>query len=378
MDWSKARILLVHSDIHMRRWAHEVLHKQKVASVQSTRSPATGLDLLKRFAADIAVVQLSHPEMTAAEFTRRVRDETRSPNPKLPVVVIVDSPHDDLLREAETSGISGVLARKTTPADFLDGIAAAIAHPRRPAPAAPPSQPVKRPAEPVATKPKTAKPASARKIETAAPREASRPAVPLVDAAPPAPARHSAEDWATAVAAAATVEKPGFDVLPVLNEHAAWLQSRGAKGSRASLEGADLHGQSLHKANLASAGLRGADLSDADCRYAVFTSADLRRADLSSADLTGANLSVSNLRGAKLRLARLSEASLRGADLAGADLTDAALAATDFAGANLLDTDLRNSDLTWAVGLTQSQVNKARADSSTQMPLGISPPGFDE
>lgn len=379
MDWSKARILLVHSDIHMRRWAHDVLHKQKVASVQSTRSPATGLDLLKRFAADIAVVQLSHPEMTAAEFTRRVRDETRSANPKLPVVVIVDSPHDDLLREAEAAGISGVLARKAAPADFLDGIAAAIAHPRRPAPAAPRPQPTKRPAEPAAAKPETVKPASVQGIETAAPREAARPAVSLVEAAPPAPMRHSAEDWATAVAPAAViVEKPGLDVLPILNEHATWLRSRGAQGSRASLDGVDLHGLSLHKANLASAGLREVDLSDADCRYAVFTSADLRRADLSGADLTGANLSVSNLRGAKLRLARLSEASLRGADLAGADLTDAALAATDFAGANLLDTDLRNSDLTWAVGLTQSQMDKARADSSTQMPLGIRPPEFDD
>lgn len=372
MDWSKIRILLVHSDVQMRRWAHDVLHKQKVASVQSTRSPATGLDLLKRFAADVALVQLHQPEMTAVDFLRRVRDKTRSANPQLPVVVIVDTPLDGLLRDAEAAGIAGVIPRKISPELFLERIAAAITAPPRRATPTPPPAPNRRPATPV-----TAAPPG---IETVAVVSERRLPVPLVDAAPQPPARHKADDWAAALAPAEApaAEPPRLDIAPALTEHEAWLQSHGSEGKRALFEKADLHGHSLHKANLASAGLREADLSDADCRYAIFTSADLRRADLSGADLTGANLSVANLRGATLRLSKLSEASLRGADLAGACLTDAALAATDFAGANLLDTDLRQSDLTWAVGLTQAQINKARADSSTRMPFGIRPPEFDD
>ena len=380
MDWSKARILLIHSDVQMRRWAHDVLHKQKVASVQSTRSPATGLDLLKRFAADVALVQLYHPEMTAADFVRRVRDATRSANPQLPVVVIVDTPSDTLLRDAEAAGIAGMIPRKISPELFLERLAAAITAPYRPAKPGPAPAPIRRPAAPPADIREKTKVAAPQAIETVTTVAAPRPSVPLVDAAPLPPARHKADDWAAALTPAAppTVEVPGLDVTPTLNEHETWLQSHGREGKRASLDGADLHGHSLQKANLASAGLRGADLSDADCRYATFTSADLRRADLSGADLTGANLSVANLRGAKLRLSKLSEASLRGADLAGACLTDAALAATDFAGANLLDTDLRQSDLTWAVGLTQPQIDKARADSSTRMPFGIRPPEIDD
>jgi DNA-binding NarL/FixJ family response regulator len=369
MDWSKARILLVHGDVQMRRWAHEVLHKQKVASVQSTRSPATGLDLLKRFAADVAVVQLHHPELTAADFVRRVRDATRSANPRLPVVAIVDAPRDDLLRDAEAAGIAGVIPRKASAEIFLERIAAAIEAPQRPA----------TPAASTAAPRKTGRSPAPQKIETAAPAAERQAPVALVDAPAPPAARHNADDWAAAVAAEpVAAEPPRPDIAPAINEHAAWLLSHGGQGKRATLEKADLHGQSLYKANLASAGLREIDLSDADCRYAIFTSADLRRADLSGADLTGANLSVANLRGATLRLTKLSEASLRGADLAGACLTDAALAATDFAGANLLDTDLRRSDLTWAVGLTQTQIDKARADGSTRMPFGIQPPEFDE
>lgn len=383
MDWSKIRILLVHSDVQMRRWAHDVLHKQKVASVQSTRSPATGLDLLKRFAADVALVQLHQPEMTAVDFLRRVRDTTRSTNPQLPVVVIVDTPLDGLLRDAEAAGIAGVIPRKISPELFLERIAAAITAPPRRATPTPPPAPNRRPAAPataVVTGREKAATTASPGIETVAVVAERRLPVPLVDAAPQPAARHKADDWAAALAPAEppTVEPPRLDIAPALTEHEAWLQSHGSEGKRALFEKADLHGHSLHKANLASAGLREADLSDADCRYAIFTSADLRRADLSGADLTGANLSVANLRGATLRLSKLSEASLRGADLAGACLTDAALAATDFAGANLLDTDLRQSDLTWAVGLTQAQINKARADTSTRMPFGIRPPEFDD
>lgn len=407
MDWTKIRILLVHSDIQMRRWAHDVLHKQKVASVQSTRSPAVGLDLLKRFAADVALVQLHHSEMTAVDFVRRVRD-ARSANPHLPVVAIVDTPDDELQRQAEAAGIAITIPRKVSPEVFVERIAAAAtASVRSTTPTPTPAS--RRPGVPMVVTPTTATPmvvtpvtatpmaiepaaampaagaagiaskAGPQEIAVAAVAAEPRPSVPLVEPVS-RPALNRAEDWAAAMAPGEPAAKgePALDLAPVLNDHAAWLGSRGSTGKRAALDKADLHGRSLHKANLASAGLREVDLSDADLSYAVFTSADLRRADLSGADLTGANLSVSNLRGASLRLAKLSEASLRGADLAGACLTDAALAATDFAGANLLDADIRRSDLTWAVGLTQSQVNKARADSSTRMPLGIRPPEFDD
>lgn len=393
MDWSKTRVLLIHSDIHVRRWAHDVLHKQKVASVQSTRSPATGLALLARFAADVAVVQLCQPEMNGAEFVRRLRDPERSPRPHLPVVIIADV-NNPLLGKAHEAGIDGVIVRPMTADVFLDRIAVAAAtrrpvspterRDRRPilvsAPAisgrptliAAPAAPARLAAP--AVPPRLAPPEHRIGIEVPErPAAASRPAVPLAPpAATPIP-RHGADEWADALAPEAVAEPadPGLDIVPILAEHDTWLLSYGNEGSRARLEDSDLHGRSLAKANLASAGLREADLSDADCRQAIFVSADLRRADISAADLSGADLSVANLRGASLRMAKLAGASLRGADLAGACLSDADLAGTDLAGANLLDADLRKSDLSEAVGLTQEQIAKARADTTTRMPSGI-------
>ncbi len=393
MDWSKTRVLLIHSDIHVRRWAHDVLHKQKVASVQSTRSPATGLALLARFAADVAVVQLCQPEMNGAEFVRRLRDVERSPRPHLPVVIIADV-NNPLLGKAKEAGIDGVIVRPMTADVFLDQIAVASTTRR---PAAPTDRRDRRPimvpgpsisgrppmiSAPVVpartsapvVPPRLTAPAHGNGIEVLErPDVTSRPPVPLAPpAATPVPL-HDADAWADALApeAVPAPADPRLDIAPILAEHDTWLFSYGNEGSRARLDGTDLHGRSLAKANLASAGLREADLSDADCRQAIFVSADLRRADLSAADLSGADLSVANLRGARLRMAKLAEASLRGADLAGACLSDAVLAGTDLAGANLLDADLRKSDLSEAVGLTQEQIAKARADTTTRMPPGI-------
>ncbi|MBE0532547.1 MAG: pentapeptide repeat-containing protein [Rhodospirillales bacterium] len=381
MDWSKTRVLLIHSDIHVRRWAHDVLHRQKVASVQSTRSPATGLALLARFAADVAVVQLCQSEMNGAEFVRRLRDPERSPRPQLPVVIIADV-NNPLLGKAQEAGIDGVIIRPMTVDVFLERIAVAAStrrpaaitdrRDRRPITNPAPAAPARLAASDVPQR--LAAPAHRDRIEMSdRPVAMPRPPIPLaLPAAAPVP-RHGTDEWADAVAPE-TVAAPAdttLDIGPILAEHTVWLLSHGEEGSRAQLEGADLHGRSLAKTNLSSAGLREADLSDADCRQAIFVSADLRRADFSAADLSGADLSVANLRGTGLRMARLAGASLRGANLAGACLSDAVLDDTDLAGANLLGADLRKSDLSGAVGLTQEQVAKARADASTRMPPGI-------
>ncbi|USB33649.1 pentapeptide repeat-containing protein [Paenibacillus sp. YPG26] len=81
-----------------------------------------------------------------------------------------------------------------------------------------------------------------------------------------------------------------------------------------------------------------------------------RGADLIAAKLKGANLSGANLRGAYLIAADLREADLRGADLIGADLRD---------------TDLRGANLSHSIFLTQAQVNAAKGDAATQLPLSL-------
>lgn len=82
------------------------------------------------------------------------------------------------------------------------------------------------------------------------------------------------------------------------------------------------------------------------------------------ADLIGAKLSGADLRGASLR-----GALLIAADLSGADLRDA-----DLIGADLRDADLRGADLTGALFVTQAQLNAAKGDATTELPVSLSRP----
>jgi CheY-like chemotaxis protein len=177
-------------------------------------------------------------------------------------------------------------------------------------------------------------------------------------------------------------KKPGgdvavFDVTAVAAEHVLWLQTKGAEGKRANLEGMDLAGADLSNSILANATFRGVDLSDATLTASRLDGADLRRAILSAANLSGANLGVASLRHANLSLANLDNAVLRGADLSGATLRGAKVSATDFKGAMLVSTDLREADLSKAENLIQSQVDKTLCDMSTKLPPGIFRPRTD-
>jgi uncharacterized protein YjbI with pentapeptide repeats len=83
-------------------------------------------------------------------------------------------------------------------------------------------------------------------------------------------------------------------------------------------------------------------------------------------DFIGADLRKTDLRGADLRGAYLIAADLRGADLSGADLI----------GADLRDTDLRGANLTNSIFLTQAQINAAKGDMHTKLPMLLIRPDY--
>ncbi|MFE4704399.1 pentapeptide repeat-containing protein [Peribacillus simplex] len=83
----------------------------------------------------------------------------------------------------------------------------------------------------------------------------------------------------------------------------------------------------------------------------------------------------SDLIGAKLRGADLSGANLRGALLIASDLREADMRVTDLIGADFRDADLSGADLTGSFFITQAQINSAKGDPKTKLPLSLSIPG---
>ncbi len=76
-----------------------------------------------------------------------------------------------------------------------------------------------------------------------------------------------------------------------------------------------------------------------------------------------------DLIGTNLRGANLSGADLRGASMIGADLRGANLRTADLLGTDLRGADLGGADLTGCLFLLQSQVDSARGDAATRLPV---------
>ena len=185
------------------------------------------------------------------------------------------------------------------------------------------------------------------------------------------------------------------------------LDLRGADLPTAQFLGADLSNAMFHNSNLSGANFANTDLTDSflscsDLSQAQFQNVNFTRTRLGSANLSGAmlqdadlswrNLHNVNLSGADLRRANLSEAIfqdakasnalLEGANLSrasflGADLSGARLVMADMSGATFLDADLTSANIAEAIlsgvefsvgrqqtakGLTQAQLDDARAD----------------
>jgi uncharacterized protein YjbI with pentapeptide repeats len=81
-----------------------------------------------------------------------------------------------------------------------------------------------------------------------------------------------------------------------------------------------------------------------------------------------------DLMGRDLRRAVLRDASLRGAYLIAADLRGVDLGTADLLGADLRAADVRGADLTRCLFLTRPQVQAARGDMSTRLPVGLERP----
>lgn len=125
-------------------------------------------------------------------------------------------------------------------------------------------------------------------------------------------------------------------------------------------------GKSCPGCNLFQANLDYEDLSRRN-----FSGARLRQSDMtiSTADYT--NFSKTNLSIANLSGVRATGANFSGADLSNASLVGSYLGHANLSHANLQGADFSGAELSTAIGLTQSQLNTACGDETTELPKGL-------
>ena len=139
-----------------------------------------------------------------------------------------------------------------------------------------------------------------------------------------------------------------------------------------SLSCSDLSQAEFYDVNFTGARLWSANLSGANLQDADLSRRNLHNVNLSGADLRRANLSGAIFQDAKASNALFERANLSRASFLGADLSGARLMMADMSGAHFLDADLTNANISGvkfscggqqtAQGLTQAQLDDARAD----------------
>ncbi|MGN6425082.1 MAG: response regulator [Asticcacaulis sp.] len=129
-DYSSLKILLIEDNQHMRSIVSAILGGSGIRHVREARDGAEGLDMLKQYPADIALVDFNMEPIDGVEFTRLLRNAPDSSNPYLPVVMITGHSERSRVTQARDSGVNEFVVKPLTARALLGRLDSVIMRPR--------------------------------------------------------------------------------------------------------------------------------------------------------------------------------------------------------------------------------------------------------
>lgn len=124
------RVLLVDDNPHMRAIVASILKGVGVRQVCEAQDGAEGLQALRSWPADVAIVDFQMAPLDGACFTRLVRNSTDSENIYLPIIMMTGFADRGRVFEARDAGVSEMIAKPITARAILDRLEAVILRPR--------------------------------------------------------------------------------------------------------------------------------------------------------------------------------------------------------------------------------------------------------
>jgi CheY-like chemotaxis protein len=129
-DYSSLKILLVEDNQHMRSIVSAILGGSGIRHVREARDGAEGLDMLKQYPADIALVDFNMDPIDGVEFTHLLRNAPDSSNPYLPVVMITGHSERSRVTQARDAGVNEFVVKPLTARALLGRLDSVIMRPR--------------------------------------------------------------------------------------------------------------------------------------------------------------------------------------------------------------------------------------------------------
>lgn len=127
---SSVHVLLVDDNPNMRAIVAAMLKSVGVGRLSEAEDGVVALELLRREAIDIAIVDFRMKPMDGAAFTRAVRSEGDSANPYLPVIMMTGHSEKSRVTEARDAGVTEFVAKPVKAQTLLTRIEAVILRPR--------------------------------------------------------------------------------------------------------------------------------------------------------------------------------------------------------------------------------------------------------
>jgi two-component system chemotaxis response regulator CheY len=124
------RVLLVDDNPHMRAIVATILQGVGIRQLREARDGAEGLQSLRDWPADLAIVDFRMDPLDGAEFTRMVRNAADSRNPYLPIIMMTGFADRARVFEARDAGVTEIIAKPVTARSIIERIDAVIMRPR--------------------------------------------------------------------------------------------------------------------------------------------------------------------------------------------------------------------------------------------------------
>ncbi|MFC6855513.1 response regulator [Marivibrio halodurans] len=130
LDLRRLSVLVVDDNHHMRFLIRGILQSFGIRDVHECTDGHDAFGALKVNPVDIVILDWVMQPVDGLEFTRRLRTDTESPDPFLPIIMLTAHTEKHRIEAARDAGISEFLAKPVTPIDLYSRIHAVIEHPR--------------------------------------------------------------------------------------------------------------------------------------------------------------------------------------------------------------------------------------------------------
>lgn len=124
------KVLLVDDNGHMRTIVATILKGIGILDIHEASDGAEGLQALRRWPADLAIVDFRMSPMDGVDFTRLVRNAEDSVNPFLPIIMMTGFADRPRVEEARDAGVTELIVKPVTARAIIDRLNAVVYRPR--------------------------------------------------------------------------------------------------------------------------------------------------------------------------------------------------------------------------------------------------------